>query len=201
MLEARDIGFRFPGAAQPVLDNVSLRIAQGEVVGLSGPSGVGKSTLGRILAQHVRPQSGRVLVDGIPRSGEGFHPVQFLSQSPVLAVNPRWRIGRVVAEAWNPDAETRAALGVRSEWYPRYPHELSGGELQRVAILRALAPGLRYLVADEISAMLDAVTQAQIWTFLRRFAAERRIGILAISHDHALLKRIAHRCEAMGPAA
>ncbi|BCP55918.1 peptide ABC transporter [Kaistia sp. 32K] len=198
MLEARDIRFGFGGKGKTILDGVSLAVAPGEIVGLSGPSGIGKSTLGRILAQHVRPQAGRVLVDGGPVAGDGFHPVQFLSQSPVLAVNPRWRVGQILAEAWQPDAETCTALGIRPDWYPRYPHELSGGELQRVAIARALAPGLRYLIADEISAMLDALTQVRIWTFLKQLAADRNIGILAISHDQALLARISTRCETIG---
>ncbi|ODT14076.1 MAG: hypothetical protein ABS35_35945 [Kaistia sp. SCN 65-12] len=198
MLEARAISFRFGASGRAVLDGASIAIAPGEIVGLSGPSGIGKSTLGRILAQHVRPDSGRVLLDGKPVGGGGFHPVQFLAQSPILAVNPRWRIGRILAEASPPDDETRAALGIRPDWDRRYPHELSGGELQRVAIARALAPGLRYLVADEISAMLDAVTQVRIWSFLRRLATERNIGILAISHDAALLTRICDRREAMG---
>jgi ABC-type dipeptide/oligopeptide/nickel transport system ATPase subunit len=193
MLEARAISFRFGSSARAVLDGASVAVAPGEILGLSGPSGIGKSTLGRILAQHVRPTEGRILVDGRPIAGGGFHPVQFLAQSPILAVNPRWRIGRILDEAHAPDDETRAALGIRRDWDARYPHELSGGELQRVAIARALAPGLRYLVADEISAMLDAVTQVRIWNFLRKLATERNIGILAISHDDALLARICHR--------
>jgi peptide/nickel transport system ATP-binding protein len=198
MLEARGIHFSFAGAARSVLEGAAIAIRPGEIVGLSGPSGIGKSTLGRILADHVRPRSGEVLLDGSAVRGKRFHPVQFLAQSPILAVNPRWRIGRVLSEAHAPDDSCRAALGIRPDWDARYPNELSGGELQRVAIARALAPSLRYLIADEISAMLDAVTQVRIWTFLRGLARERGIGILAISHDAALLDRIADRRETMG---
>jgi peptide/nickel transport system ATP-binding protein len=198
MLEGRAIGFRFGARGPAILDGVTIAVAPGEIVGLSGPSGIGKSTLGRILAQHVHPATGELRIGGQPIAAHGFHPVQFLAQSPVLAVNPRWRIGQVLSEAHEPDDATRAALGIRPDWDARYPHELSGGELQRVAIARALAPGLRYLIADEISAMLDAMTQVRIWSFLRRLAAERRIGILAISHDDALLARICDRRIVMG---
>jgi peptide/nickel transport system ATP-binding protein len=123
----------------------------------------------------------------------GFHPAQLLHQSPETAVNPRWRVGRIVSEAWVPDHETRRAFGVHEAWYERYPHELSGGELQRVAILRSLAPATRYIVGDEISASLDAITQVEIWQALIKFSEERKIGLLVISHDRALLAQVAHR--------
>ncbi|AMM83475.1 ATP-binding cassette domain-containing protein [Martelella sp. AD-3] len=191
MLEARNIHFRYR-ARSPVLDGIGLALRPGEVVGLTGPSGGGKSTLGRILAGHYRPASGQVLVDGAghPR---GFNPVQYLHQSPVFAVNPRWTVGKVLAEAWQPDAELRRAFGVSRSWLDRYPHEISGGELQRVALLRAFAPQTRYLIADEISAQLDPLTQAQIWSVLLEQAESRRLGVLIISHDMPLLGRIAER--------
>lgn len=194
MLEARDLHFAHE-AGRPLLDSVSIKLPRGEIIGLSGPSGRGKSTLGRLLAGYLTPRQGRVLVDGDPLP-RGWSPVQYVHQSSIAAVNPRWRIGRIVEEGWLPDDATRAALGVSRDWYDRYPHEVSGGELQRVALLRALGPATRYLIADEITAMLDPITQAEIWQVL---AARRRdgLGILAISHDSALLRRIAGRVIAL----
>ncbi len=196
MLEARDLHFAHR-AGRPVLAGVSLTVAPGEIVGLSGRSGVGKSTLGRLLSGYLRPANGVVQVDGMALAA-GWSPVQYVHQSSTFAVNPRWRIGRIVAEGWTPDDATRDAFGVSPLWYDRYPHEISGGELQRVALLRALAPGTRYLVADEVTAMLDPITQADIWRALLA-RARAGLGILAISHDAALLRRVAHRVVELGP--
>jgi ABC-type dipeptide/oligopeptide/nickel transport system ATPase subunit len=186
MLEAHTIHFHHAGGA-PLLRGASLRLAPGRVLGLSGASGCGKSTLGRILAGHWVPQSGSIRLGGAPLPRRGLSPVQWLAQSAALAVNPQWRIGRILEEAYHPSASQRAAFGIRDSWLRRYPHELSGGELQRVAILRALAPGVGYLVADEISAMLDPLAQAELWSLLLR----QGLGILAISHSAALLQRVA----------
>ena len=84
-------------------------------------------------------------------------------------------------------------LGIQKRWLARFPHELSGGELQRFCIARALAANPRYLVADEVSTMLDAVTQAQIWRFLVAETQARGIGLVFVSHSHALTERIATR--------
>lgn len=187
MLEGRDLHFVHPGG-QKVLSGVSITIGPGEVVGLSGRSGCGKSTLGRLLAGYLKPDAGTIEVDGGSRAG--WSPVQYVHQSGIFSVDPRWRIGRVIEEGWAPDDATREALGVSRAWYDRYPHEISGGELQRVTLLRALAPATRYLIADELTAMLDPVTQAEIWAFLLSRCRDG-LGILAISHDAPLLQRIA----------
>lgn len=188
MLEARDIHFAYRQTL-PILAGVSLTIHSGQIVGVSGPSGGGKSTLGRILAAHLLPDAGSVRVDGKPYAG-GWSPVQYVHQSAIQAVNPRWRIGRIVEEGWEPDDATRAALGVSHTWYDRYPHEISGGQLQRITLLRALSPQTRFLVADELTTMLDPITQSSIWRFLRT-QCQNGLGIMAISHDLALLERIA----------
>ena len=193
MLRAERVTHRFDRSATPVLDSVSIAISPGERVGIFGPSGSGKSTLARLLAGHLALQEGAIEVNGKTPPMTGFHPAQLLHQSPETAVNPRWRVGHIVSEAWVPDHETRRAFGVHEAWYERYPHELSGGELQRVAILRSLAPATRYIVGDEISASLDAITQVEIWQALIKFSEERKIGLLVISHDRALLAQVAHR--------
>lgn len=192
MLTANHLSFRYGARAPYILRDVDLSIGPGEIVGLSGPSGRGKSTLGRLLAGHLEPTSGAITIDDSEGSNRRFHPVQYLHQSPIFATDPRWRISRIIAEGWTPDDVTRIDLGIDESWYDRYPHEISGGELQRVALLRALAPGLRYLIADEITSMLDPVAQVEIWQVLLK-RAQLGLGILAISHDQALLERIATR--------
>ncbi len=191
MLSAEHLSYRYAARTPLVFEDVDIAIAPGEIVGLTGTSGRGKSTLGRLVAGHMAPTSGTVTIDA-QRQDSGFWPVQYLHQSPVFATDPRWQIGRIVTEAWQPDDATRMELGVETAWYDRYPHEISGGELQRIALLRAMAPGLHYLVADEITAMLDPVAQVDIWQCLLA-RAQKGLGILAISHDQALLKRIATR--------
>lgn len=193
MLSARDIRIAYTDTGRHVLDGASLAIAPGEIVGLSGASGAGKSTLARVLSGHQAPDSGSIEIDGTPLPAQGYMPVQLLFQSPELAVNPRWRIRDILAEAFTPDPSLLTALGIRGGWAARYPHELSGGELQRVAIARALGPRTRYLVADEITGMLDAITQAEMWRTLLDLAHTRDIGMLVISHDDALLAHIATR--------
>ncbi|KQQ80763.1 ATP-binding cassette domain-containing protein [Aureimonas sp. Leaf324] len=192
MLEATGLSYAYaPG--RPALAPVTLAIAPGEIVGLFGRSGIGKTTLAKLLAGRLPLQAGALRLDGAPLPSAGLRPVQYLAQHPVLDMNPRWRIGRIVAEAGPPDPALAARLGVEPAWQRRFAHELSGGQLQRVSLLRALRPGVRVLVADEISAPLDAIAQAEIWRVLMALAAERGLGILAISHDRALLARVATR--------
>jgi len=187
-------GLRYGVAGQPaVLDDVSLTLDAGEWLGLDGVSGAGKSTLGQLLAGHLTSHSGTVTMDGAPLPRRGLRPVQWLPQSPELAVNPRWRVKQILEEAWTPPDALRDAFGIEPAWMNRFPQALSGGELQRVCVLRALAPGVRYLVADEISSMLDPLTQLALWQGLRQVADERQLGVLVISHDAALLNRLCSR--------
>lgn len=191
MLEARNICFAYPGADKLLYENFSLAVAPGQRIALRAPSGFGKTTLCRMLAGFEQPLSGKILVDEKPLPRTGACPVQMISQHPELAVDPRMRMKDTLAEAGRADTDLLSALGIRPEWIKRYPHELSGGELQRFCIARALAANPRYLVADEISTMLDAVTQARIWTLLLDAARERDMGIVFVSHSPALVERIA----------
>ncbi|ARO14479.1 peptide/nickel transport system ATP-binding protein [Ketogulonicigenium robustum] len=185
MLEARAITATH--GRRIVLENASLALPAGEIVGLSGPSGQGKTTLGRVLAGLHRPSAGVITMDGaVP----DFRAVQYLYQDPLSAMNPRWRIGRIITEGQDTSPDLRAAIGVPAAWHDRFPHELSGGQLQRVALLRALALRPRYLVADEITSALDPLSQLHIWRLLQRVARDQCVGILAISHDRALLGQI-----------
>lgn len=194
MLEAKDIGFRYERGSW-IFRHVHLCLNDGEVVGLYGPSGQGKTTLAKILAGYEDPIEGQVMLAGnsLPLSGGPPHPVQLVWQHPEKSVNPKWRLADVLKEAGQTDQELLATLGVQPTWLSRWPHEISGGELQRVCLARALAPYTRYLIADEMTTMLDAVTQAQIWHVVLDIVKKRQIGVLAVSHDKKLLKRISTR--------
>lgn len=194
MLEARDITFGYGG--RPLYEGLSLAVAPGERVALSAPSGFGKTTLCRILAGYERPQAGSVTVDGAPLPRRGRCPVQLIGQHPEHVVDPRLRLGATLAEAGADEdelARLREALGIREAWLARFPHELSGGELQRLCIARALAARPRYLIADEVSTMLDALTQARVWQVLLDEAAARDLGLVLVSHSPALTARLATR--------
>ena len=110
--------------------------------------------------------------------------------NPELSVNPRWRMREVLNECWPVDEETRTRLGIEQTWLERFPGELSGGELQRFCIARVLHPGLKYLIADEMTTMLDPLTQARICTQLVSLTRDREIGLLLISHNPALVDRL-----------
>ena len=205
-LEARGISFGY-SAGHPLYRGFSLSVAPGERVALCGPSGVGKTTLCRILAGYLRPHAGDVLVDGDPlygRRGAGARPVQLIWQHPEQAFDGRMRMGSSLAEGACDLSAPAAiefarsqglldAVGIREAWLSRYPHELSGGELMRFCVARALLAAPRYLICDEMTAMLDMVTQAEVWRAVLRIARERDMGLVVVSHAPALLDRIATR--------
>ncbi|MEE0707017.1 MAG: ATP-binding cassette domain-containing protein [Adlercreutzia sp.] len=193
MLEARNLTAAFDGRV--IFRGLNLAVAPGERVQIAAPSGAGKTTLARILAGYAKPQAGEVLVDGAPLPKRGPCPVQLIGQHPERMVDPRLRLERTLREGgWTSD-DTRLLeqTGIRPAWLSRFPHELSGGELQRFCIARALAANPRYLIADEISTMLDAVTQARMWAMLLAEAEERHLGLIFVSHSPALAARLATR--------
>lgn len=192
LLEANNIGYYYR-RDQWVLRNVNIRMTTDEVVGLAGPSGYGKTTFGRILTGYELPCEGQVLLAGMPLPQTGYNPVQLVFQHPERALNPRWRMGKTLFEGGEPDTSVVEALGIRKEWLNRWPNELSGGELQRFCVARALNHKTRFLIADEMTTMLDSITQAQIWQVVHEFARKNHIGILVISHEEKLLARLCHR--------
>ncbi|CAM3299324.1 ATP-binding cassette domain-containing protein [Nocardioides dubius] len=202
-LSAEGVCFTHRRRAPWLLEAVSLALGSDEVVGLRGPSGAGKTTLARILAGLLRPQRGTVGFSEPRRRDTSCHRVQLVTQHPVHAMNPRWRIADVLAEpvsALNASADREQILAglVDPGWLDRFPHEVSGGQLQRVNLARALLADPDFLIADEITASLDAVTQARIWRLLLERARERGIGVLVISHDDALLKVVCDRVLDLG---
>lgn len=199
VLQACDVSFSYPGTVR-VLDGVSLRVASDERVALSAPSGSGKSTLCQILAGYLQPDAGEVLLDGAPVSAKAkaSNPVQLIWQHPERAVDPYIRLGATMAEGGHVDDALREGLGIRKEWLTRFPHELSGGELQRCCIARTLASEPRFIIADEISTMLDAITQVQIWEFLLAYCSEHDTGLVLVTHSPALRDRLATRVVELG---
>ena len=194
-LEGKNLTFGYRKKGR-VLDQISLTLEPGERLGLAGPSGRGKTTLCKLLAGYERPGGGGVLLDGRPLDTyRGLCPVQMIWQHPETAVDPLLKLKDSVSEAGPVGEGVLEALHIQPGWLERYPTELSGGELQRFCIARALAPGVKYLLCDEITAMLDPITQAQIWNVLLDQAEERQLGLLIVSHDSALLERLCTRIQ------
>lgn len=188
MLEAKNISASFK--EKSVFSDLSISINAGDIYCISGQSGCGKTTLGRVLAGLHKPDKGSVWLDNQPFSRHRNWNVQYLYQSPLAAMNPRWRIEKIILESGPIDTELARLLGVETEWADRYPHELSGGQLQRVSILRALGAKPQYLIADEITSALDPIAQAQIWHMLTSLVEKTAMGVVAISHDKELLAKI-----------
>jgi peptide/nickel transport system ATP-binding protein/Fe3+-transporting ATPase len=195
MLEGRKLSFRYGSSLPWIFRSLSIQLAPGEIVGLYGPSGKGKSTLAKVLAGYLTPVSGSVRIDAKPLEAQRRCPVQLLFQHPELAINPRWKAKKVISEGYTPSSEMLQNFSVLQEWLNRYPHELSGGELSRLAIVRALGPQTQYLIADEMTSMLDAVTQARIWRAVLDFVKSIQLGMLVISHDQVLLSKLCGRIE------
>lgn len=192
MLKGESLSFRY-GKQAWVLQAVTIQVAAGEVVGLAAPSGFGKTTLAKLLAGYLIPTQGSVTVEGQPLPQKSYCPVQLVFQNPEQAVNPRWQTQQILSEGQFPEAAMIRKLGIHPNWLDRYPHELSGGELQRIAVARVLNPQTRYLIADEMTAMLDANTQALIWQAVLDYAQMQKLGLVVISHEAPLLRRLCDR--------
>lgn len=191
-LSAENISFRYTNERY-ILKNVNFHIDSGEVVGLTAPSGFGKTTLGKILAGYLKPESGRITIDGNDIKGSSFYPVQLIFQHPEKAVNPKWKMRKVLEEVEMPSEELMESMGIQQGWLERWPSELSGGELQRFCVTRVLSEKTKFIVADEMTTMLDAITQAQIWNTVLDYAKLHHIGVIVISHDQALIEKVCSR--------
>lgn len=192
-LEAKNIYFRYDRKQPWILEDCSVRVDRGECLAISAPSGYGKTTLAMLLSGYIKPVKGEILIDGKVLPEKGVCPVQLIHQHPERAINLRWRLKRVLEESGKIDADVLHAFGIEHEWLDRFPRELSGGELQRFCVARALMSGADYLICDEISTMLDVITQAQIWNVVLEEAKKRNIGLIAVTHNMHLAKKIATR--------
>ena len=194
ILEAKNLSFSYEESGRKILDQFSLQVDSSERVGILAPSGFGKTTLCKILAGYEEPETGTVLMDGKSLySYKGYCPVQMTWQHPEQAVNPRLRMRNVFEEGDQVETELIKKLGIEPDWMNRFPTELSGGELQRFCIARALGKRTRFLLADEISTMLDLITQSQIWHFLMEETQRRGIGMIVVSHSPELVEKVCTR--------
>jgi ABC-type dipeptide/oligopeptide/nickel transport system ATPase subunit len=192
-------------AARRVLKGVSFDIPRGSTLALVGESGSGKTTLARTLVGVHRPSSGRILVDGAPlrsaRGRAGAATVQMIPQDPYSSFDPRRTVAQSLAEALDPIrarvkparaqiARLLSQVSLDPDSMDRYPHEFSGGQRQRLAIARALAPRPRFVIADEITSALDLTTQAEILNLLADLRRRLSLTMLFISHDLAVVRHV-----------
>ncbi|GGX13391.1 ABC transporter ATP-binding protein [Streptomyces chryseus] len=190
----------------PVVRDAHLTVAAGEAVGLLGPSGCGKSTLARVAALLHRPDAGTVTLDGsrvtgwrhrAPRAQRTAIGVVF--QQPRLSADPRLSLRDLIAEPLRATGrrdeaaatvrELSRATGLGDDLLGRRPHEVSDGQLQRACLARALVLRPRWLVCDEMTAMLDASTTAALVAVVETYRRESGAGLLAVGHDRVLLER------------
>ena len=191
-LKANNVSFKYT-EDRYILKDINFYVNSGEVVGLVAPSGFGKTTLAKILAGYITPEKGEVVLEGCERKKRGYNPVQLIFQHPEKSVNPKWKMKKIINEAFTPSKELIEAMGIKEGWMNRWPSELSGGELQRFCVIRALSPETKFLIADEMTTMLDAITQAQIWNVVLDYSKKHNIGVVVISHEKALVDKVCDR--------
>lgn len=226
ILELDDVKTHFPiykgfilrrkAGTVKAVDGVSLKIKQGEVVGLVGESGCGKSTLARTILQLVPTTSGAVILGGRNLSSLSARELatarkglQMVFQDPYASLNPRMTVFDTLAEPLRvhgvctaAEAPARVAslmerVGLAPRFMQKYPHEFSGGQRQRIAIARALALNPAVIIADEPVSALDVSIQAQILNLLAQLVREMGLTLLFIAHDLSVVKHISDRVAVM----
>ena len=203
-------GLFFPKLVEVVhaLDDVSLSLEKGKTLGLVGESGCGKSTLSRVVMQLLRPQAGKIILEGQRLDQLSTRAMrarrldfQMIFQDPYDSLNPRFTVFETLAEALRcrqkklKKKELNEAVyalmeqvGLSPDQSQKYPHEFSGGQRQRIAIARALAPKPKLIIADEPVSALDVSIQAQILNLLKSLSAQLELTLLFISHDLAVVR-------------
>lgn len=202
----------FSKERQQVLRGIDLEINEGECLGIIGESGSGKSTLGRVLAGLLPPDSGKVVIEGIDiydrshrKQAALRHNLAIVFQDYTSSANPRFRVSSIIGESLRVlektgeriDRKARVAelleqVGLPADFAGRYPHELSGGQLQRVCIARAIALRPRVILLDEAISSLDASTQIQVMDLLMDLRKRHGLSYLFITHD---LTSITYLCD------
>jgi len=200
------------------VDNVSFDIYKGEVMGLVGESGCGKSTTGRTIIRLYDATGGEVLYDGVNVHGKKSkkqlkdfnRKMQMIFQDPYASLNPRLKIADVIAEGIDIHGlakskeermervyELLETVGLNREHANRYPHEFSGGQRQRIGIARALAVQPEFIIADEPISALDVSIQAQVVNLMKKLQKDKGLTYLFIAHDLSMVKYISDRIGVM----
>ncbi|MCB9683287.1 MAG: ATP-binding cassette domain-containing protein [Alphaproteobacteria bacterium] len=227
LLDVRDLQVHFPVMGKGVfpkvtghvraVDGVSFQLRRGEILGLVGESGCGKSTTGRAILRLIEPTGGRVVFDGQDVGalrGEDLRQLrrrmQIIFQDPYASLNPRMTVGDIIAEPLRAHGlvsgrqalqaraqELMTRCGLDPKFVRRYPHEFSGGQRQRIGIARALASGPDLIVCDEPISALDVSIQAQILNLLQRLARDEGLSYVFIAHDLAAVRHLCDRIAVM----
>lgn len=199
-----------------VVRGVSFRVNKGQTLGLVGESGCGKTTVGKMIVRLLEPTAGRILFNGVeltrldPRKLRKLRPkIQIIFQDPDMAFNPRWKIRDSLGEPFKLNRLARGreiidrvlelieTVGLHPEHLNRYPFELSGGQLQRVALARVLALQPELIVADEPTSSLDVSVQAQVLTLLKELQRRFQFTCVFISHDLNVARWMSDRIAVM----
>ena len=189
-LIGKNISYKYPSSNKYILKDVNITLNNNKITGLIGESGKGKSTLCKILSNYIPKYDGEVIIDNQKLPKKGFCPVQLIFQHPEKVMNPKWKMKDILNESWDVNDELLSEFGIQKSWMNRYPQELSGGELQRYSVLRSLNPKTKFLIADEMTTMLDAITQVQILDSVINIIKKRKIGLLIVSHDMDLIDTV-----------
>ena len=198
------------------VDDISFEIKEGEIFGVVGESGCGKTTVGRMTLRLIEPTSGKVFFEGtdiLSLKGKELAMIrpkmQIIFQDPYSSLNPRFTVQNIIGEALSVHGLAKGdalkkkieslmdQVGLSKMYLKRFPHEFSGGQRQRIGIARALALNPKYIVCDEPVSALDVSIQAQIINLLKSLQKENNLSLMLISHDLNVIKHLSQRTAVM----